>query len=156
MPHRSLNLDEIQTLDLHELVAHKAKQAYEILKTPVLVEDAQLSCPAMGGLPGPFIKWFLDALGVEGFSRLMQTYDNQSAHGKICFGLYDGRDMRFFEGEMRGIISPEPRGAGGFGFDQIFINEGFTKTRAEMTEEEYASTSYRKHALDALKDFLRG
>lgn len=152
--HHSLDLDEIQTLDLHELVTHKAKQAYALLKTPVLVEDAQLSCPALGGLPGPFIKWFLDAMGVDGLAKLVHKYDDRSAHGKICYALYDGQEMHFFEGEMRGIIAPEPRGTGGFGFDQILINDSFTKTRAEMTEDEYAATSYRKQALDKLKEFL--
>lgn len=154
VPHRKIDLDEIQTLDLHTLLTHKAKQAYDILQSPVLVEDAQLACPALGGLPGPFIKWFLDAMGVDGFAKLMRQYEDRSAHGNICYALYDGRDMRFFEGEMHGVIAPEPRGTGGFGFDRILINDGFTKTRAEMTEEEYASTSYRKQALDKLKEFL--
>lgn len=154
VPHHRLDLDEIQTLDLHTLVTHKAKQAFGVLKTPVLVEDAQLSCPALGGLPGPFIKWFIDAMGVDGLAKLMQIYSDRSAHGKICYALYDGHDMHFFEGEMHGVIAPEPRGTGGFGFDAILINDGFTKTRAEMTEAEYAQTSYRKQALDKLKEFL--
>ncbi|HVI69114.1 MAG TPA: non-canonical purine NTP pyrophosphatase [Magnetospirillaceae bacterium] len=156
VPHHRLDLDEIQTLDLHELVTHKAKQAYDALKTPVLVEDAQLALTALGGLPGPFIKWFLDAMGIDGLASLIQKYDDRSAHGSICYALYDGQTMHFFEGEMHGQIASEPRGTGGFGFDQIFINDGFTKTRAEMTEEEYANSSYRKQALDTLKEFLDG
>lgn len=154
VPHRSLDLDEIQTLDLRALVTHKAKQAYAVVKTPVLVEDAQLSCAALGGLPGPFIKWFIEAMGVSGLATLMGMYSDRSAHGTICYALYDGRDIHFFEGEMHGVIAPEPRGTGGFGFDAIFINTGFTKTRAEMTSTEYAQTSYRKQALDKLKEFL--
>lgn len=154
VPHRALDLDEIQTLDLHQLLTHKAKQAYQLLKTPVLVEDAQLSFAALGGLPGPFIKWFLDSLGVEGLARLVHSQTDHTAHGKICYALYDGKDMRFFEGEMHGSIASEPRGEGGFGFDAIFINHGYTKTRAEMSEDEYATTSYRKQALDKLKEFL--
>ncbi len=43
-----------------------------------------------------------------------------------------------------------------FGFDPIFINEGFTKTRGEMTDEEYRATSYRTEGLNKLKVFLEG
>jgi XTP/dITP diphosphohydrolase len=63
--------------------------------------------------------------------------------------------LRFFEGTMQGTIAHEARGTGGFGFDPIFINDGYTKTRAEMSEEEYAKTSYRKKALDKLIAFLK-
>ncbi len=154
IPHHSLDLDEIQTLDLHQLVTHKAKQAYEILKTPVLVEDAQLSFAALGKLPGPFIKWFSQELGASGLARMLDGYDDRSAHGRICYVLYDGKTIRFFESEMHGSIAREPRGTGGFGYDSIFINDGSAKTRAEMSEQEYADTSYRKQALDKLKEFL--
>jgi XTP/dITP diphosphohydrolase len=61
----------------------------------------------------------------------------------------------FFDGEMRGRIAKEARDGGmGFGFDPIFINDGYNKTRAEMTEEEYAKTSYRMSAIEKLRAFL--
>lgn len=61
--HHKLDLDEIQSTDLRVVVEHKAKQAYEILQKPVLVEDAGLTLTALGNLPGPFIKWFVAELG---------------------------------------------------------------------------------------------
>lgn len=152
--HKKIELDELQTLDLHKLVDHKAKQAYAILKTPVLIEDAQLVCHAMGNLPGPFIKFFVEELGPSGIARMMHAFDDRRASGRICYALYDGQDMRYFEGDMVGTIAPEPRGEGGFGFDSVFINDGHTKTRAEMSEDEYAATSYRKQALDKLRAYL--
>jgi non-canonical purine NTP pyrophosphatase (RdgB/HAM1 family) len=155
VPRHKLDLDELQTLDLRELVTHKIKQAYSILRTPVLVEDAQLSFTAMGGLPGPFIRWFIDELGYDGICKMLNNYNDRTAHGKICYALYDGKNIEFFEGEMHGTIAKEPRGTGGFGFDAIFVNEGFSKTRAEMTKEEYAKTSYRKIALDKLVEYLK-
>ena len=154
VPHHKLDLDEIQTLDLHKLVDHKAKQAFAALKTPVLIEDAQLTCAALGNLPGPFIKFFVDEIGPEGIAQMLDGFDDRSAHGRICYGLYDGHQMRYFEGEMRGTIAHEPRGEGGFGFDRIFINEGFEITRGEMSASDYARTSYRKMALDKLKEYL--
>lgn len=154
--HHKLDLDEIQSLDLHTVVEHKAKQAYEILKKPILVEDASLTLTAMGRLPGTFIKWFIEEMGVDGLRRLAQSLEHQEAHGRVCYGLYDGKTMHFFEGEMHGRISPEARGEGGFGFDPIFMNDGYDITRAEMSEADYAKTSYRTDGLQKLKAFLQG
>jgi inosine triphosphate pyrophosphatase len=154
VPHVELDLDEIQTLDLHELVTHKAKQAYGILKAPVLIEDAQLVFTALGNLPGPFIKFFVEEIGPAGMAKMLDSFDDRTAHGRICYALYDGVQMHFFEGEMHGKIATEPHGEGGFGFDRIFINEGYEITRGEMSEDDYARTSYRKSALDKLKGYL--
>ena len=49
--HEKLDLDEIQSLDLREITEHKAKQAYEEMKKPVLVEDVTLEFSALGRLP---------------------------------------------------------------------------------------------------------
>ena len=154
--HHKLDLDEIQSLDPHEVVEHKVRQAYDILQAPVLVEDASLSFTAMGRLPGTYIKWFIEEIGYDGLLRLANSLPEQTAVGFVTYGLYDGTDLHFFDGEMRGTIAAEARDGGmGFGFDPIFVNEGFSKTRAEMTEDEYARTSYRTPALEKLRAFLQ-
>jgi len=56
--HIKLDLDEIQSLSLREVVEHKARQAYEKVRKPVLVEDVALEFEEFGKLPGPFIKFF--------------------------------------------------------------------------------------------------
>ncbi|HSX06045.1 MAG TPA: non-canonical purine NTP pyrophosphatase [Candidatus Saccharimonadales bacterium] len=154
--HHKLDLDEIQSLDPHVVVEHKVRQAYEALHTPVLVEDAGLIFTAMGQLPGTFIKWFIEEIGYDGLLRLAHSLPDQTAVGRVCYGLYDGTNMHFFDGEMRGRIADEARDEGrGFGFDPIFINDGFTKTRAQMTEEEYDITSYRTDAISKLREYLQ-
>ncbi len=152
--HHKLDLDELQSLDLHRIVEHKVRQAYGILKKPVLVEDASLTFTAMGKLPGTFIKWFIEELGYDGLLRLALSLPSQEAHGVVCYGLYDGQDLQLFDGQMHGRIASEARGTGGFGFDPIFINDGYDITRAEMNEEDYAKTSYRTDAMVKLKNFL--
>jgi len=152
--HHKLDLDELQSLDLRAIVEHKARQAYDILKKPVLVEDASLSFTAMGRLPGTFIKWFIEELGMEGLRKLALSLPSQEAHGKVCYALCDGTDVKIFEGEMHGRIGPEIKGTMGFGFDAIFINDGYNITRAEMDEETYAKTSYRTAAMAKLKEYL--
>jgi len=153
--HHKLDLDEIQSLDLHTVVEHKVRQAYVQLRKPVLVEDAALVFAAMGRLPGTYIKWFIEEIGYDGLLRLANSLPHQTAIGRVCYGLYDGTDMHFFDGEMYGRIAAEAHDNGrGFGFDPIFINEGFGKTRAEMTEQEYDRTSYRTPAIAQLRSFL--
>lgn len=152
--HHKLDLDELQSLDLHEIVEYKARQAYEALKRPVLVEDASLSFAAMGRLPGTFIKWFIEELGMENLHKLALSLPSQEAHGRVCYALCDGADVKIFDGEMHGRIGPEIKGTGGFGFDVMFVNDGYDITRAEMDEETYAKTSYRTDAMTKLKRYL--
>ena len=153
--HHKLDLDEIQSLDPHTVVEHKVRQAYRILQKPVLVEDSGLIFTAMGQLPGTFVKWFIEEIGYDGLLRIANSLPEQTALGRVCYGFYDGKKVRFFDGEMRGHIAAEPRDGGmGFGFDPIFINEGYNKTRAEMAEEEYAQSSYRTPAIALLHEFL--
>lgn len=153
--HHKLDLDELQSLDLHKIVEHKVRQAYNILKKPVLVEDASLTFTAMGRLPGPFIKWFVEELGYDGLLRLALSLPSQEAHAKVCYGYYDGEQLKMFDGEMRGRINDQPRGSGGFGFDPVFINDGYNITRAEMDEADYVKTSYRTDAMTKLREYLQ-
>lgn len=152
--HHKLDLPEIQSLDLHAVVEHKVRKAYDILKKPVLVEDAALTFTAMGQLPGTFIKWFIEEMGHEGLRKLADGLEHREAIGRVSYGFYDGRELRFFDGKMRGSISRETRGNGGFGFDPIFVNEGSQLTRAELPEAEYVKTSYRTEAIQKLQKFL--
>lgn len=153
--HHKLDLDEIQSLDVHEVAEHKARQAYNILKHPVLIEDATLSLEALGGkLPGTYIKWFMEELKPTGMAQLAAALPSQKATGHMVYALYDGKQVHFFDGTMTGRIAPEPRGSGGFGFDPVFINDGYDITRGEMTDEQYAATSYRTEAMHKLKAFL--
>lgn len=155
IPHQKLDLDEIQSSDVRTVTGHKAKQAYESIKTPVLVEDCALVFHAIAPMPGPFIKWFEDEVGNEKICRMLDGFEDRSASARLNYCLHDGQEAHFFEGEMHGKIADHPRGDGGFGFDTIFINEGYEITRAEMNEADYKTTSYRRKGLDALAEFLR-
>lgn len=153
--HHKLDLDEIQSLDLHEVVEHKARQAYEILQRPVLVEDACLMFTALGRLPGTFIKWFIEEIGYDGLLDLANRLPDQTAEGHVCYALYDGKELQTFDGEMHGHIAKEAgKGTRGFGFDPIFINDGFDVPRSDLSEEDYARSSYRTMAMDRLRTYL--
>lgn len=150
--HQKLDLHEIQSLDLEEVVKEKAKAAYKIIKKPVLVEDVSLVFKELKKLPGPLIGWFLDTLGNEGLIKLIKK--DRTAYAKVAFCYCDGKTTRIFTGAREGTISKSAKGEMGFGWDPIFIPKGYNKTWAQMTDDEKHSTSMRKIALAKLKNYL--
>lgn len=153
--HKKLDVHEIQSLDLEEVARHKAQEAYAQVKKPVLVEDTSLVFNALGSLPGPLIKWFLNTLGNEGLCKLLDSYKDRSAVAEVCFVLYDGSEVRTFMGEAKGVISSAPKGEQGFGWDPIFIPNGYSITWGEMDTEEQKNTSMRRIALKKLEAYLQ-
>lgn len=153
--HIKLDLPEIQSLDLKEIIAYKAKEAYKQVGGTVLVEDTALTFKALGKLPGPLIKWFLGELDNTGLCKLLDGYEDRSAVAECTFGLYDGDTLQVFDGRAAGSIAADPKGERGFGWDPIFIPEGHTKTWGEMDADEQKDTSMRRIALKKLEVYLR-
>lgn len=157
LEHIKLDLDEIQSANLQEVAAHKAKQAYELVKRPVFVEDVALGFEALGGLPGPFIKFFLaEADGAENLCRMLDGFSSRKAYGECVFAYYDGQQLQLFHGEIEGTVPQHPQGDGGFGWDPIFCPDGYDgRTRAELNEDEYAALYQIIKPIPALRDFLK-
>lgn len=151
--HIKLDLDEIQSLDLREVVKHKVKQAYDQIKKPVLVEDVSLEFAALGRLPGPLIKWFVDELDFPTICSLLNG-KNRNATARCMFGYYDGERLEFMEGSLSGKISETPGKDNGFGWDAIFVPEGYDVTRSELNEAEDKKTYLQIKPFAQLKDFL--
>lgn len=156
LEHRKVELDEIQSVDLDEIVIHKVKQAYEHLQYPVLVEDVGLNFNALSGLPGPFIKFFIEAPdGLEKLCRMLDGFDDRSARAVCTFGYYDGTDLELFQGGLDGAIATSPRGENGYGWDKIYEPEGYGgRTRAELSPEEDAETYPMIKPFALLRGFL--
>ena len=154
----ALDLPELQDLDVAQVATVKAAAAREALgapDSPILVEDSGLVVEAWNGLPGAFTKWFLASVGNEGILRMLSGEENRSARAvcavAIAFG--DG-STRVFLGEVGGMIAPEPRGSGGFGWDPIFVPEGYAETYAELGPRKHED-SHRARALRAVREALR-
>ncbi len=146
-----LDLLEPQGIAVLEIVKEKARDAYEKTGKPVLVEDTGLEFSAWNGLPGALIKWFLDSVGNEGILKMMVKEDDRQAKAKTAVGFYDGKKCHVFLGEVEGEIPTEIRGVSGFGWDPIFIPDGYQKSFAEMESSEKNEVSMRKLALEKLK-----
>ena len=145
LEHHKLDLDEIQSADPREVIEHKVRQAYEILKKPVLVEDTSLVFNALNGLPGPFVKFFVNAEdGQNIMCRMLDGFKDRSAYASAIYAYFDGEELHIFDGRLNGIIANTPRGGGGYGWDAIFEPEGYGgRTRAELSPEE-DDESYKK------------
>ena len=146
---------EMQTQDIEELVNHKCQQAYDLLKCPVLVEDSGLLFNAWNGLPGALVKWFECTVGCEGMLKMLQSFEDRDATAVCCFAMHDGKNIRIARGEIEGTIATEIRGGNGFGWDVIFIPDGYQRTFAEMLPRDKNAISHRKKALENLKILLK-
>lgn len=155
---REIDLPEYQG-EPDDICRAKCKAAAEIVKGPVLVEDTSLCFSALGGLPGPYIKWFLEKLKPEGLHRLLHGFEDKSAYALCTFAFWEGphdgengagNDILVFTGKTDGHIVA-PRGPPHFGWDSCFQPEGNDQTFAEMPAELKNSISHRKKALEALR-----
>ncbi|MBI3983696.1 non-canonical purine NTP pyrophosphatase [Candidatus Microgenomates bacterium] len=154
LDHQKIDLVEVQSLDLDEVVRHKAAEAYHQIGRTSLVEDTALTFHALGKLPGPLIKWFLKELDNAGLCKLLHGYDDRTATASVAFGLADGIKVRIFRADVSGTIADSPRGDSNFGWDPIFIPTGQAKTWGEMTLTEKSQTSMRKLACIKLQSYL--
>lgn len=143
-------IHELQTHDVSEVILHKAHQAYDELKCPVLVEDSSLIFSAWNGLPGALVKWFEVSVGCDGLLKMLEGFANREAFAICMTAVYDGREMRMGVGEVKGRIADNIRGENGFGWDVIFIPEGHERTYAEMSPSEKNAISHRRQAFEGL------
>ena len=143
---RDIGLAEIQSIDPVEIITDKVKRAYEQLGSPVVVEDVSFSLPRLGGLPGPFIKFWLKPNG-DGVAPLHQIIrDGEAATVTCTIGFYDGTALLIASGTVNGSITT-PRGSHGFGFDSFFLPNDLTTTYAEMDVVEKNKMSHRSLAI---------
>ena len=158
LDHQKIDLDEVQSADPRVVAEHKVRQAYELIRKPVLVEDTSLSFNALNGLPGPFVKFFVETdNGLENMCRILDGFEDRSAYGSVIYSYFNGSELHFFEGRLDGKIAQTPRGNGGYGWDKIFIPEGYNGlTRAELSFDDDIETYNRLRDTKGLRTFLIG
>ncbi|XP_006360327.1 inosine triphosphate pyrophosphatase [Solanum tuberosum] len=153
IPFQSLKLDlpELQG-EPEDISKEKARIAAKEVNGPVLVEDTCLCFNALKGLPGPYIKWFLQKISHEGLNNLLMAYEDKTAYAMCIFSLALGPNTEpmTFVGKTLGRIVPA-RGPNDFGWDPIFQPHGYDQTYAEMPKEEKNKISHRGKALELVK-----
>ncbi len=105
-----------------EICRQKCREATRHIAGPVVVEDTCLCFNALGGMPGPYVKWFLKPLGPSGLYRLLHGFEDKSGYALCTLGYSEGGaddEPIIFQGRTDGIIV-EPRGPNDFGWDPCF------------------------------------
>ncbi|KAF7587922.1 hypothetical protein BBP40_006517 [Aspergillus hancockii] len=147
-----INLPEIQG-SVEEITREKCRVAAETIGGPVLVEDSALEMRALGGLPGAYVKAFVELIGNEGLNKIIGAFDDKTAEAVCTFGYSPGpgQEPTLFQGRLEGQIVPA-RGISSFGWEPIFEVEG--KTLAEMDVEKKNGLSHRFKALVKFREWL--
>lgn len=152
-----IDLPELQGDDPVVIAKEKCTLAVNEVKGAVVTEDTSLCFSALNGLPGPYIKWFLDKNGLDGLNDIIAFSDDKTGYAQtvVAFCPGPGKDVITFDGRTQGKIV-RPRGKLDFGWDPIFEpDEGDGLTYAEMDGEQKDSISHRKRAFVKLRDYMK-
>lgn len=148
--HRNLSIDEIRSDSIEEVANASARFAHAKLEEPLFVEDSGLFIPSLNEFPGAYSAWVFRKLGNEG---IMKLASGKEAEFRACIAYTDGNAVETFTGSVKGRISEEIRGTGGFGYDPIFIPEKFPEVR-HSGEKTFAEAPEMKEALSHRKRVL--
>jgi XTP/dITP diphosphohydrolase len=140
----------------------KARAVASACNLPAVADDSGIEVDALGGRPGPRSARFAgeDATDEENLAALIRALKGIPGAGRTAryrcvaaIAFPDGRSL-CAEGTCEGTLEPRRRGAGGFGYDPIFVPEGWDETIAELTPEQKDRISHRGRAFRALRAML--
>lgn len=137
----------------------KARYIYDKYHTDCFADDTGLEVEALNGAPGVFsARYAGDAHNSEAnmnkLLRELEGADNRKARFRTVFALIVNGKEHIFEGIVKGEITKGKHGTSGFGYDPIFLPEGYTQTFAEMGNELKNKISHRAVATKKLCNFI--
>lgn len=134
----------------------KGKTIFELFNKPVLSDDSGLCVKALNNAPGIHSARYmnLDSFDEKMDYILEQLHEQRDAFFNCTLCLYTSENVYYFEGILNGVISKEKNGTNGFGYDPIFIPNGYEKTLAQLDSNEKNNISHRSEATKLLLNFL--
>ena len=138
----------------------KAQFVYDKFHLSCFADDTGLEVEALNGAPGVYSARYAGehcsfADNVNKLLHEMQGKTNRRACFKTVVALILDGEAHFFEGRVDGTIIESPRGGEGFGYDPVFVPDGFNETFAEMSAEQKNKISHRGRAMAKLIEFLQ-
>lgn len=137
----------------------KAQTIYRFCEKNVFADDSGICVPALDGAPGVISAHYAgfprsDERNLQKLIDDMKGQQDRSVYYKavICL-IWEGREY-FFEGICNGQLLEAPRGDGGFGYDPVFVPEGYEQTFAELPLDVKNKLSHRGIAVRKMVDFL--
>ena len=137
----------------------KAKYVYERYHIDCFADDTGLEVEALDGAPGVYSARYAGEghNSEENIRKLLHELegkDNRKARFRTVFALIINGKEHLFEGIVKGEIIATKRGTSGFGYDPVFVPEGFTQTFAEMSDAQKNKISHRAIGVNKLCKFL--
>lgn len=144
----------------------KARYVYDKYGTPCFADDTGLEVDALDGAPGVYSARYAGGEGHDSEANMrkllheMEGKENRRAQFRTVIALIEQKDGKpvahTFEGKIEGHISDEKRGTSGFGYDPIFVPEGYEQSFAELGNEIKNKISHRARAVARLAEYLLG
>ena len=146
------------TLEGNALI--KARYIHEKFGVDCFADDTGLEVEALNGEPGVYSARYAgeDCNPEANMYKLLQNLtgeNNRNAQFRTVIALIINGEEKLFNGIVKGTISREKMGNAGFGYDPIFIPEGFSESFAQMTSEMKNSISHRYRATNELSNYLK-
>jgi XTP/dITP diphosphohydrolase len=138
----------------------KASYVFEVYGIPCFADDTGLEVDALGGRPGVYSARYAgpENNSEANMQKLLEELDgeeNRKARFRTVITLCLPTGELQFEGEVSGVILKEKRGTEGFGYDPLFVPDGWDRTFAEMDAVEKNSISHRGRAVEKLIEYLQ-
>lgn len=139
---KALDIPEVQAANAREIALFKAHHAYEQVGEPVVVHDSSFHVHALGGFPGPYVKYVNETLGVEGVLKLLDGAKDRSCHFEATLVYMDTNGAKAFTYHTRpGTIALKAQGNdkehAWSGLWRIYVPSGHDKPLALFTSEEF-------------------
>ncbi|UCE11333.1 MAG: XTP/dITP diphosphatase [Candidatus Thorarchaeota archaeon] len=146
---------EIRSDSVNVVAEEASRDAFEKLQKPVIVDDTGLYIDALNGFPRAYPAFILETIGLEGVLKLLEGAEDRGARFVTAVAFCDGSVSKTFTGEMKGTIAKTIVGAGGFGYDPIFVPEGHSRTYAQLSTEQKVSISHRSRAFRSFIEWFK-
>nr|WP_239469666.1 non-canonical purine NTP diphosphatase [Bacteroides caecigallinarum] len=173
---RAILGDKVEILSLNDINCHadipetadtlqgnaalKAQYIYENYGLDCFADDTGLEVEALNGAPGIYSARYAGGEGHDSEANMkkllseMQDKENRKARFRTVICLIEDGKEHFFEGIVNGSIIRERKGGAGFGYDPVFMPDGYSETFAEMGNDEKNKISHRARAVQKLCEYL--
>jgi len=142
---------EIQAESLEITIIPGLQWVISKYNRPVMIDDSGLFIDALKGFPGVYSSYVFKTVGNDGILNLMKGLKDRKARFECCIGfMRPGAEPFIAKGVAPGTISSKKMGAGGFGYDPIFVPDGFDRTYAQFEIKDKNKISHRGRAIDLL------
>ncbi|GGC93156.1 non-canonical purine NTP pyrophosphatase [Thalassobacillus devorans] len=146
-----------------ENAAIKAEAISKAYDVPVLADDSGLEVDALQGRPGVYSARYAgeeknDQKNLEKVLKELEEtgYSERTARFVCCIAIIQpGKEAIIKRGTCEGKIAKKPEGSHGFGYDPIFVPDGYDQTMAQLTADEKNAISHRRNAIDKVEQWLK-